>query len=161
MPKSYKREFNVYAIVNDVDDMIYIGSTSTELWHRMSQHRADARKGEKSPLYNLMREYGVEHFKIKLIKKSTEEKLRQDEEDAIQSIPKEKRLNFKCKSKKDHSNHYDYANICEVYKEVKSQIKTANIIGCSTMTVKKALRLHNVEIHYPPHTANKHKNKSA
>lgn len=161
MPKKYKREFNIYAIVNDVDDMVYIGSTTTELWHRMSQHRADARRGEKSPLYNLMREYGVEHFKITLIKKSTKENLRQDEEDVIQSIPKEKRLNFKCKSKNDHSNHFDYEKICEVYKDVKSQTKTANIIGCSVITVKKALRLYDIEIHYPPHSANRHKNKSA
>ena len=91
--RKYKREFNIYQIVNDVDDKVYIGSTTTELWHRMSQHRADARSGAKSPLYDLMREYGVGHFRIQKVKESTAETIRADEEDAINNIHPARRLN--------------------------------------------------------------------
>lgn len=159
--RAYKREFNVYRIVNDVDEMVYIGSTTTELWHRMSQHRADARKGEKSPLYELMRKYGVDRFRIERIKASDAEHIRADEETAIESVPAAHRLNYKRHCSNDTSNHYDYGEICDVYREVRSQNMTANIIGCSRMTVKKALASMNVEIVYPPHTAEKHKRKSA
>ncbi len=153
----YKREFNVYRIVNDIDDRVYIGSTVTELWHRMSQHRANARKGAQSELYNLMRAYGISHFKIELVKRSTAQDIRRDEEEAIAAVPPEKRLNFKCKCRNDTSIHFDYDLICSVYEKVLSQNQTANIIGCSRITVQKALKSRNVEIYYPPHTAYKHR----
>lgn len=159
--RKYKREFNVYKIVNDIDDSVYVGSTTTELWHRMSQHRADARKGQKSPLYDLMREYGAEHFKIELVKRSTEERLKADEEVAISLVPVEKRLNYKRHCQRDTSRQFDYDEICEVYRKCESQNQTANIIGCSRITVQKALKSRNIEIIYPPHTAYKHKRKSA
>lgn len=159
--RKYKREFNVYKIVNDIDDKVYVGSTTTELWHRMSQHRADARKGITSPLYNLMREYGVEHFKIVLIKTSSKEKIRQDEEAFINTVPAEQRLNYKLHSSSDTSQHFDYDEICRVYIKCGSQNATANIIGCSRITVQKALRSRNVKIEYPPHTAHALKRKSA
>ena len=139
-PKRYKREYNVYRIVNDVDEKVYIGSTTTELWHRMSQHRADARKGEKSPLYEHMRKIGVEHVKIERICTSDELHIKEVEEMTINSTPKEIRLNFKCTSKRDTSKKYNYDEIVEVYKKVGSINKTSNIIGCSRVTVKKAIR---------------------
>ncbi len=153
--RKYKREFNVYAITNDIDNKVYVGSTTTELWHRMSQHRADAKGGAKSPLYDLMREYGASHFKIKRLMVSTAEHVRRDEERAINSIPQEQRLNYKRHSGKDTSEHYDYEEICQVYKKCESQNMTANIIGCSRVTVQKALKKHGVKIVYPPHTAHK------
>lgn len=159
--RKYKREFNVYKITNDIDDKVYIGSTTTELWHRMSQHRADARKGASSPLYDLMRKYGVDHFRIELVIASDAENIRRDEELAIDSVPQSKRLNYKRRCQKDSSAHFDYDEICEVYHQVLSQNQTANIIGCSRITVQKALRSRNVEIVYPPHTAYQHKTKSA
>lgn len=159
--RKYKREFNVYKIVNDIDDKVYVGSTTTELWHRMSQHRADARKGCQAPLYDLMREYGVEHFRIVRVKTSTMETLRRDEEAAINSVPIERRLNYKLRSSKDSSQHFDYDEICKVYLKCGSQNATANIIGCSRITVQKALRSRNVKIEYPPHTAHALKRKSA
>lgn len=141
--------------------MVYVGSTTTELWHRMSQHRADARKGCRSPLYDLMREYGTGHFRIVRMKKSTSDKLRLDEEMCILSIPPERRLNFKQKSADDGKPKYNYNIICKVYLQTESQNKTANIVGCSRPTVKKALRQNNLEIVYPPHTPKRHKKKSA
>ena len=107
--RKYKREFNIYKIVNDIDDKVYIGSTTTELWHRLSQHKADARKGCKSPLYDLMREYGAEHFHIERIKMSDADNIRLDEEKAIASVPICQRLNYKRRCANDVSSHFDYA----------------------------------------------------
>jgi len=135
--RKYKREFNIYEITNDVDKKVYVGSTTTELWHRMSQHRADAKNGCKSPLYDLMREYGAEHFKIKRVKTSTAGTIRRDEEAVINAIPVEHRLNYKCRSANDTSTSFDYDEICEVYRKCESQNMTANIVGCSRVTVQK------------------------
>lgn len=157
--RKYKREFSVYKIVNDIDDMVYIGSTTTALWHRMSQHRADAAKGEQSPLYSLMRKYGAGHFRIVKVMQSTEKTIRQDEESVILSIPPQRRLNYKRRSRNDTSAKFDYDEICRVYKQTESQNMTANIIGCSRITVRKALDSNGIEIVYPPHSARKYRDK--
>ena len=49
-------------------------------------------------------------------------------------------MNFKCTSKRDTSKKYNYDDIIKLYKEVRSINKTSNIIGCSRVTVKKAIR---------------------
>jgi hypothetical protein len=58
----------VYKIVNDIDELVYIGSTIQLLCRRMTEHRKFARKGCDRTLYNHMREVGVEHFKILCIR---------------------------------------------------------------------------------------------
>lgn len=156
--RKYKREFNVYVITNDINDMVYVGSTTTELWHRMSQHRAEAKNGAKSPLYDMMREYGASHFHIKKAMTSSADKIRQDEEFLINQIPPRLRLNYKRHSAKDTSAQFDYDEICRVYKACESQNMTANIIGCSRVTVQKALKSKGVEIVYPPHSSHKFRN---
>ena len=63
----------VYKIINDVDELVYIGSTTCELSKRMAQHRKDMRKANRtSKLYDHMRANGVEHYKILLIKEYTD-----------------------------------------------------------------------------------------
>ena len=66
----FPRVGRVYRIWNDIDDQEYVGCTFQELSQRMRDHRshifAKGCKGVK--LYQLMREYGVEHFKIEIIK---------------------------------------------------------------------------------------------
>ncbi len=54
----------VYKILNDIDDLVYIGSTKQILCRRMAEHRKLALKGCARKLYNHMREIGAEHFKI-------------------------------------------------------------------------------------------------
>ncbi len=63
----------LYKIINDVDELIYIGSTTCQLSKRMAQHRRDMRKANRtSKLYDHMRTNGVEHYKILLIKEYTD-----------------------------------------------------------------------------------------
>jgi hypothetical protein len=54
----------VYKIVNDIDDLVYIGSTKQILCRRMTEHRKLALTGCARKLYIHMREIGAEHFKI-------------------------------------------------------------------------------------------------
>ena len=55
----------IYKIVNDVDDMIYVGSTTHELYHRWGGHLCDINKKRKLGQHIL--NIGFEHFKIELI----------------------------------------------------------------------------------------------
>ncbi len=56
----------IYKITNDIDDEIYIGSTTQRLCDRWKYHRW-ASKTLKSKLYSHIHSVGLDHFKIELI----------------------------------------------------------------------------------------------
>ena len=58
----------VYKIVNDINEHVYIGSTTQILCRRMTEHRKLALKGCERKLYKHMRDIGIEHFKILLVR---------------------------------------------------------------------------------------------
>ena len=57
----------VYKIVNNIDNMIYIGSKTTRLCNRMNVHRFKMRNNNTATLYKHMRKIGLENFTIVLI----------------------------------------------------------------------------------------------
>jgi hypothetical protein len=59
----------VYCIRNNINDEIYVGSTTQSLSQRMAKHRGVMNHDTKKhrPLYKLMSEIGIEHFYIELI----------------------------------------------------------------------------------------------
>ena len=87
----------IYKIVNTIDDMIYIGSTVTNLSDRMGNHRSKAKMAHKnSKLYTHIKNLGVEHFKILLIKSfncNNKDELEAEEYNEINIADKSKLLN--------------------------------------------------------------------
>ena len=76
----------VYKIVNDIDELVYIGSTQQILCRRMTEHRKLALQGCERKLYNHMRDIGSEHFKIMCVreyKDISKERLRYKEDKYI------------------------------------------------------------------------------
>ena len=70
MPISYETG-KVYVILNTKNDMKYVGSTVRTLAQRMANHRKAAkttRARDECLLYDAMRDFGVEHFYIELVK---------------------------------------------------------------------------------------------
>ncbi|MDO9333711.1 MAG: NUMOD3 domain-containing DNA-binding protein [Dehalococcoidales bacterium] len=60
----------IYKVVNIVNDVLYIGSTTQPLSVRMASHRSDAkRRSHSGALYPAMNKIGIEHFRIFLIEK--------------------------------------------------------------------------------------------
>jgi group I intron endonuclease len=57
----------IYKIVNNINQIVYIGSTCALLCERMRGHRS-ACKNSNSPFYETMRQIGKQHFRIILIK---------------------------------------------------------------------------------------------
>jgi hypothetical protein len=74
----------VYKIINDIDDKVYIGLTTSKISKKMTEHRKSAREGRTlsvscggpcrrtSKLYQYMRAIGVQHFKIVCIREYTD-----------------------------------------------------------------------------------------
>ena len=57
----------IYKIVNDIDEYVYIGTTTERLSSRMAKHRF-AMKTYNGRIYQHMRKYGSEYFHIVLIR---------------------------------------------------------------------------------------------
>ena len=67
MSTTKRYQGRIYRIINDIDHLAYIGSTTQQLCVRMAEHRRNARKGSKHPIYKHMRKLGIDHFKILLL----------------------------------------------------------------------------------------------
>lgn len=59
----------IYKIINEINNIIYYGSTTMRLCQRMARHRECCRKGKTAKLYNDMRDLGIDNFKIVLVEK--------------------------------------------------------------------------------------------
>jgi hypothetical protein len=57
----------VYKITNMLTGAEYVGLTCRRLLTRWSDHKAKARAGTKTPLYNAMRKYGFAAFSIEAV----------------------------------------------------------------------------------------------
>jgi group I intron endonuclease len=68
VPLSYANG-KIYKIVNDVNDFLYIGSTTQALSKRMAQHRSDGKtlKARRCKVHLAMNAIGIHHFSIILI----------------------------------------------------------------------------------------------
>ena len=68
MTKDYSKS-KIYKIINDIDDYVYIGSTTERLSSRMAKHRFDMKKPQNNgKIYQHMRKYGPKYFHIVLIR---------------------------------------------------------------------------------------------
>jgi len=61
----------IYKILNDINDEVYVGSTTQSLSKRMAKHRGEINTQKqlrgKNKLYEKMRELGKDHFYIELV----------------------------------------------------------------------------------------------
>jgi hypothetical protein len=81
----------IYKIVNDVNDMIYVGSTVSQLRLRMESHKECA-KTRTSRFYAAMNEIGKPHFKIVLVQPfpcTSKDELNAKECEVMNSFPRE------------------------------------------------------------------------
>ena len=114
----------IYKLVNTIDDKIYIGSTTSRLCDRMSNHRTKARNPDKqSILYQHMKDIGVEHFKIILIKAfpcNSKDELEAEEYKEMSNYEKNVLLNDNTVYKKRSENHNN--KVAEAQKGEKSHL---------------------------------------
>ena len=87
----------IYKIVNDVDDMVYIGSTFRPLQKRWKGHIQTLNNNtSQCKNYEHMRNIGIEHFRIILICEypcTNKHELLWKETEEIKKIQKHKKLN--------------------------------------------------------------------
>ena len=57
----------IYMVVNDLDDLIYVGHTTTTLSKRMYMHKSAAKIHPERRVYKHVNLIGFDHFRIELI----------------------------------------------------------------------------------------------
>ena len=86
----------IYKTVNNVDGMVYVGSTTLKLDGRWRFHMLDYQRHPDYRLYKKMHEIGIEHFKMILISIypcETKEQLLWREREEFDKYDKNKLLN--------------------------------------------------------------------
>ena len=112
--KDYKNG-KIYCIRNNIDDDIYVGSTTQRLSKRMAKHREDAKHKDKMHrnLYVKMLEHGLEHFYIELIEDCPCETLEQLRKQEGHYIRKMGTLNGSIAGRTKHEWREDNIEYCK------------------------------------------------
>ncbi len=68
-PKTTIGNYNLYSIYNDFNNKEYIGVTTSSIRSRLIQHKYNAKNSNRpAKIYRAMRKYGLNKFKIKLLR---------------------------------------------------------------------------------------------
>lgn len=150
----------IYEIVNTVNAMKYIGSTSKKLLcSRMAEHRSNNKKVkcDNIKLYGEMKTIGVENFKIRLIEKfpcTSIDELAKRESEVIQACDPDTVLNMRNPFNPECEQQYYQRNkdkICiqakKHYQAMKVKLSTkVHCDICDTDVSQSGLSSHNKTI---------------
>ena len=143
----------IYKIINNINQKIYIGKTSSTIEKRFREHCNDSKKErcEKRPLYDAMNKYGIENFAIEKVEEVENDEIASERE--IYWINKLRTYigfndcnGYNATLGGDSKRIYDYQIIAKKYLELKNQKETAKYFQCDVETVKKACQENNIEI---------------
>lgn len=99
----------------------------------------------KRPLYDAMRKYGVENFKIELVEEVPIENLSEQERYWIQFYDSYGKNGYNATLGGDGKQLYDYEAIVKNFKQGKLQKELAEEFECSIDTISKAISLANLD----------------
>ena len=143
----------IYKIINNINQKIYIGKTSSTIEKRFKEHCNDSKKEryEKRPLYDAMNKYGIENFTVEKVEEVENDEIASERE--IYWINKLRTYigfndcnGYNATLGGDSKRIYDYQIIAKKYLELKNQKETAKYFQCDIETVKKACQENNIEI---------------
>ena len=138
----------IYCISNNINNKLYIGKTTyPTIQERFLEHCKDSKKitHEKRPLYNAMKEYGIEHFSISLIEECDLNVLGDREQYWIEFYDSYYN-GYNATKGGDGKLLYDYELFVNDFLQEKMLVnEIANKYGCSSQTVTKALHLAQIE----------------
>ena len=152
---------NIYKIVNDVDDMVYIGSTILKLNERWRHHLYDSHRFKNGKLDHKFHELGIEHLKIILISiypcKSKEQLLQREREEFekhdaskllnkfLPIISKKEQTEYRKRFYQEYKvkNKYTYKN---TKKSIIQKIKNKKENMILNIIIKILIKKNNIEI---------------
>lgn len=138
---------NIYKIVNDINDLVYVGQTKHSLNERLQMHLRDSRKKrcENRSLYKAFNSIGFEHFSIILLE-ICEDAIANEREiywiDSFNSY-----LNGYNDTYGGEGKHQiNYQEVVNLYNEHKNITKISQIINRSIAEISHILRINNIQV---------------
>ena len=128
----------IYQIQNDINNKIYVGKTEFSIEKRWKEHCSDYKKEEyrHRPLYKAINKYGIEHFHISLLEETNNPEER--ERYWIEKLNSFK-YGYNATMGGEGKKYIDWDLVVSVYKEVKNQKKTADLLNINETTVRNIL----------------------
>lgn len=146
-----KGEVIIYKIINDINNYIYIGSTSLSLEKALYNLFKDSQRDKaKRALFEAFKEYGYNNFKIEGLEKVSDE----NKNEKIMNYIKKYHSYVNFQDSKGYNETlkagckqlYNYEELANKYLELKSVKQVSNFFNCSLDTVRKACKEMGVEI---------------
>lgn len=136
----------IYKITNKKNGKIYIGKTLSTIEKRWRRHCLDYIKKhyEKRPLYSAMNKYGIDCFTIEEVEECSENILSEREKYWIEYYGSFKN-GYNATVGGDGKQYIDYDLVVATYYQVKNQSETAKILGIDVSTVRRILKIRNVD----------------
>ena len=137
----------IYKIINDINNKVYVGKTNLSIEKRFKQHCSDSFKKteQKRPLYMAMQKYGIEHFSIHLIEECSSNEAFFKEQYWI-GYYKGYEEGYNATRGGDGKQFFDHEQIAKILKEIPYPKQVAEIIGCSTDTVRIVAKEYHIEV---------------
>ena len=137
----------IYKIVNDINDKLYIGKTTTSLERRFSNHISDSKLEEEAirPLYLAFNKYGVEHFSIHQIEECSAEEASEREKYWINYYDSYNN-GYNATLGGEGAVKYNYKEISEAYIKFGTAKQVCDYFNCSLKVVQRACQEYNVKI---------------
>lgn len=138
----------IYKITNDINEKIYIGKTILKIQERWLQHLRDCFRDrcEKRPLYNAMKKYGIEHFKIEEVEKVDDNTQLSDREQYWIKYYNSFNNGYNATKGGDGKSYLDYKLIIDTYQRVQNIKETAELVNADYSSVLHILHDANVTI---------------
>ena len=139
----------IYCITNLINGKKYVGKTTQTIEQRFKEHCRDSRKEvyKKRPLYDAMRKYGVENFKVEQLEEVlVDDNLSDREVFWIKELQSYGHNGYNATEGGDGKVLYDYKEIIEIYNLGYNIKQTAKKVGCCQDIVSKVLKAHGIAI---------------
>lgn len=137
----------IYVITNNINHKQYVGKTNYSIESRFEEHKKDSRRQrcEKRPLYAAMNKYGTQNFSVELLEECSVDIVADRE---IYWIDKLNTLHngYNATYGGDGKTLYNYKEVSDKYKELKSVKDTAAYFNCDLKVVRMACKEYNIKI---------------
>ena len=131
----------IYKIINNVNNKVYIGKTSSSIESRWKEHKEDAfckSKGHR-PLYSAIRKYGLEHFSIEEVEECPNDEIACEREIYWIEFYSSFKNGYNATIGGDGRRYADYDLIYSLFQEGKTGKEICQITGYADQTVTTAL----------------------
>lgn len=138
---------NIYKIINDVNDMVYVGQTKFAIDERLNQHWRDSKREicKNRSLYIAFNEIGFEHFSAILLEKCEDDVA--DEREVYWVDKYNSFLNGYNDTYGGKGKHQiNYQEVVDLYNKYQSIAQISKVLNKSVDEISYILHLNNINV---------------